>query len=1124
MMNLKSLIADISEQKSFAKLISVKDKVVEVKGLSGSARSISVSIYASKVKGVHTVILDTKDEAGYFTNDMEDLFGGENVYYFPSAFKKSIIYRNESPSGMVHRTALLEKLSTITKNDTIIVCTYPEAIAEMVVTKDEMDVSTIKIKKGEKIGVTFLSENLDSLGFQKVEFVYEPNQYSIRGGIVDIFSYSDNNPYRIDFFGDEIDSIRSFDVNSQRSIEKCDTVNIVAKISSAGRDKVSLLEFISKSKAAKSICWISSPITLLTKIGSLTTKLAAKLAENDEKITVDDILSSKSELTDAIGNVSKLFISGQSLDSLGKTSTIEFNTQPQPVVSKNFDLLADTINEYTLKGYRCFIVTPNKAQVERLENAFNTAGRQDIYFENIPIALTEGFIDNQAKVMMLTDHQIFERYHRYELHKQLAPSQGLIASELSALSVGDYVVHIDSGVGRYGGLVKSIENGKVNEAIKIVYQGGDILLVNVHSLHKISKYKDKDSEAPRINKLGSGAWQKFKSAAKDKVKDIAKDLIALYSERKKSKGFAFSPSSYLQYELEASFLYEDTPDQQKATEAFKADMESEMPMDRLICGDVGFGKTEIAMRAAFKAVCDGKQVAVLVPTTLLSLQHYRTFSKRLKDFSVSVENFSRARSSKDIKEVLASLKEGKVDILIGTHKLLGKDIEFKDLGLLIIDEEQKFGVTSKEKLRKIKANVDTMTLTATPIPRTLQFSLMGVRDLSVINTPPPNRMPVSTHVNTFDTELIKEAIDFEIGRGGQVFVVHNKVKTIEHIASIVKELVPSARVVVAHGQMKPSELERIMMNFIYGEYDVLVATTIIESGIDIPNVNTIIINDAQNFGLSSLHQLRGRVGRTNRKAYCYLLTPDDAVLSDTARLRLRAIEEFSELGSGFNIAMQDLDIRGAGNILGAEQSGFIADIGFETYNKILNEAMMELNEEQYASEMISGEEKTLINEDTMSYIADCQIDTDVEAVIPDSYISNINEKIKFYREIDKIESQAEIDVIRETLVDRFGALPQSTENLLYIVFLRKKCVELGFEKAIVKNGYFILHFVYNHASPYYRSETYTSILKYVSLASDRFNLKTRNDKLLLSIKGVQNIEEALQILGEMDAMSKKSEK
>lgn len=1121
MMNLKNLISEISEQKSYHKLLSSKEKVVEIKGLAGSARSMAVSVYASKVKGVHTVILDTKDEAGYFTNDMEELFGGKNVFFFPSGYKKSILYRNESPAGIVHRTALLERLSTMTKNDTVIVCTYPEAIAEAVVTKEEMEVNKITVKKGDKIGVTFLSENLNSLGFQKVEFVYEPNQYSVRGGIVDVFSYADNHPYRIDFFGDEVDSIRSFDVNSQRSIEKSDAVNIVAKMSGAATNKVSLLRFIQNTKAAKSVCWIGSPLAMLTKIGSLATKLAAKLAENNEKIGPEEYLAAKAELTEDIENVDKLFLSGQSIENVGRNTTITFNTSQQPSFNKNFDLLADAINEYTLKGYRCFIVTPNKAQMERLENAFNTVGRRELYFENLPISLTEGFIDNEAKVMLLTDHQIFERYHRYELQKQLTPAQGLIASELNALSVGDYVVHIDNGVGRYGGLVKSVENGKVNEAIKIVYQGGDILLVNVHSLHKVSKYKDKDSEPPRINKLGSGAWQKFKSAAKAKVKDIAKDLIALYSERKKSKGFAFSPSSYLQYELEASFLYEDTPDQQKATAAFKADMESEMPMDRLVCGDVGFGKTEIAIRAAFKAVCDGKQVAVLVPTTLLSLQHYRTFSRRLKDFSVSVENFSRARSSKDIKEILAKLKEGKIDILVGTHKLLGKDVEFKDLGLLVIDEEQKFGVASKEKLRKMKANVDTMTLTATPIPRTLQFSLMGVRDLSVISTPPPNRMPVSTHVNTFDTELIKEAVEFELARGGQVFVVHNKVKTIEHIASIVKHLVPTARIVVAHGQMKPAELERIMMDFIYGEYDVLISTTIIESGIDIPNVNTMIINDAQNFGLSSLHQLRGRVGRTNRKAYCYLLTPEDTLLSETARLRLRAIEEFAELGSGFNIAMQDLDIRGAGNILGAEQSGFIADIGFETYNKILNEAMMELNEEQYASEEGNGGEHTLINEDALHYISDCQIDTDSEAVIPDSYISNINEKIKFYREIDKVESVAEAEAIKDTLTDRFGALPDAVRNLLDVVLIRKKCVELGFEKAIIKNGYFIVHFVYNQSSPYYKSKVYTSILKFISSAGENYNLKTRNDKLLLSIREIKNVSEALQVLYGIDEFVKK---
>ncbi|MBE9487867.1 MAG: transcription-repair coupling factor [Bacteroidetes bacterium] len=1105
MMDLKKLINKIYEQPSFKNLISTRSKIVELRGLSGSAFSMAVAIYAQNNKGVHTVVLENKDQAGYFSNDMEELLGGENVYFFPSGYKKSIIYRQESPAGIVHRTTLLEKLNSIKKSDTLVICTYPEALAEKVASTEQMNQNSLTLKIGEKAGVTSLIETLLSLDFQRVEFVYEPNQFSVRGGIIDVFSFSDNIPYRIDFFGDDIDSIRSFDVNSQRSIEKHDSITIVAKMDSDDERMVSLLEYIKHTKAYSQINWVLSPFAMLSAIGSLGVKLSAKLAENEAEYSANCLLSEKQDIVDnIIGD--RLFFKGQNIENILPQKTIEFETSLQPSFSKKFDILADIINEYTLKGYKTYIATPNKAQMDRLENAFNTVGRQNLYFENLPISLTAGFIENQSKTLFLTDHQIFERYHRYELKKQLKPSETMIASELSSLSVGDYIVHIDHGVGRYGGLLKSIENGKSVESVKIMYLGGDILLVNVHSLHKISKYKDKDSEQPKINKLGTSTWQKFKTTTKAKVKDIAKDLIALYGERKKSKGYAFSPSSYLQYELEASFIYEDTPDQQKATDDFKADMESEVPMDRLICGDVGFGKTEIAMRAAFKAVCDSKQVVVLVPTTLLSLQHYRTFNKRLKDFSISIENYSRALSAKDSKDVLQRLKAGKVDILIGTHKILGKSVEFKDLGLFIIDEEQKFGVASKEKLRKIKANVDTLTLTATPIPRTLQFSLMGVRDLSIIKTPPPNRMPVSTHVHTFDIEILKDAIDFELERGGQVFVVHNKVKTIEHIASIVKNLQPQARIVVAHGQMKPVELEKIMMDFIYGEYDVLIATTIIESGIDIPNVNTIIINDAQNFGLSSLHQLRGRVGRTNRKAYCYLFTPENRTLTETARLRLRAIEDFSELGSGFNLAMQDLDIRGAGNILGAEQSGFIANIGFEAYNKILNEAMMELNEER----MELGEEEMTSNSEPLHYISDCQIDTDSEAIIPDTYISNVNEKIKLYRQIDKIETLEEVEAVSVTLKDRFGDLPLSTENLLRVVLIRKKCIDLGFEKAIIKNGVFIVHFIYNQESPYYKSITYQYILKFISLSTYIF--KTRNDKLLLSMPKVKGVKEALEIL------------
>ena len=797
---------------------------------------------------------------------------------------------------------------------------------------------------------------------------------------------------------------------------------------------------------------------------------------------------------------------------------VAFDTTPQPEFNKKFDLLADDINANRLRGYSTCLLSDNKAQIERLSNIFNSIGEKNVVFDSVPLALHAGFVDHTSKNCFYTDHQIFDRYQRYRIRGELDRSESLTIQELNSLKVGDYVVHIDHGVGRFGGLTRTVENGKVHEAIKLVYRDNDVLLVNVHALHRISKYKDKDSEPPKIYKLGSGAWQRMKLSTKKAVKDIARELIALYAKRQASRGFAFSPDSYMQHELEASFIYEDTPDQQTATQLVKQDMESPVPMDRLVCGDVGFGKTEIAIRAAFKAVTDSKQVAVLVPTTILALQHYRTFNERLKEFPVRIEHLSRLKSAKETRQILEEVKSGKIDILIGTHKILGKGIEFKDLGLLVIDEEQKFGVAAKEKLRQLRAEIDTLTLTATPIPRTLQFSLMGSRDLSVITTPPPNRQPIATETHPFDEEIIREAIEFELARGGQVYFVHNRVGTVADIEALVRRLCPQARTAVGHGRMNAQQMEKLMMDFIYGEFDVLIATSIIESGVDVPNANTIIIDNAQNFGLSDLHQLRGRVGRSNRKAFCYLLTPPEETLSSDARRRLRAIEEFSDLGAGFNIAMQDLDIRGAGNLLGGEQSGFIADIGFETYQKILAEAIAELREEeQAATAPQEGKPQEVLSPQARpaAFITDCQIETDREAFIPDEYVGSSTEKIRLYRELDNIADEERLSVFEANLRDRFGEVPAPTRELFDVVRMRWACIRLGFEKAIVKNGIMILKFIENQHSAYYKSDLFGGILKAATRAESKFIFRQNNNKLSVVVRNIKNISEATAALHEL---------
>ncbi|MDR2936621.1 MAG: transcription-repair coupling factor [Rikenellaceae bacterium] len=1117
------------QEKSYRELLkNFGCKSIEVRGCVGSMTAVVCANTARDREGVHLLVADDRDTAAYLYNDLYRLFpsgesDGERVLFFPTAWKRSIEYRKEDPAGVVQRTAVLAALEHFSSERFLIVCTYPEAILEKVADPGLLQKNTLTLHTGEKVSPDFVAESLAGAGFGKVDFVYEPGQYSWRGGIIDLFSFADNKPSRVDFFGDEVDSIRTFDIASQLSQARVERIEIVPDLRGGTGERVSLVRFMERTVGGATV-WFSDPGHLLQRMGEVRVKLFNDRATRGEDLAgVEAEIVSRTALVEELGAHRVVTFHG-GFPSRPAEVVAAFETVPQPAFNKEYKLLGENLMQSAEAGYRTCILTENKVQLERLESIFHSIGQKEVSFEGLPLDLHAGFTDHALQINFYTDHQIFNRYHRYTLHKQIDRSEALTIQELNALQVGDYVVHIDHGVGRFGGLVRTVEGGKTIESIKLVYRDNDVLLVNVHALHRISKYKDKEAEPPKIYKLGSGAWQKLKNATKHRVKEIARELIALYAKRKMSKGFAFSPDNYMQYELEASFMYEDTPDQQKATMAVKADMEADTPMDRLVCGDVGFGKTEVAMRAAFKAVVDGKQVAVLVPTTMLSLQHYRTFSKRFKEFPVRVELLSRAKSGKQVAEILKDLKDGKIDILIGTHKMLGKGSEFKDLGLLVIDEEQKFGVSSKERLRRMRENVDTLTLTATPIPRTLQFSLMGSRDMSVIATPPPNRQPIATEVHPFNEEIIGEAIEAEMARGGQVYFVHNRVHDISALRDKIQRIAPRARIAVGHGQMKPEELERIMMDFIYGEYDVLLATTIIESGIDISNANTMIIDNAQNFGLSDLHQLRGRVGRSNRKAFCYLLIPGAESITGDARRRLRAIEEFSDLGAGFNIAMQDLDIRGAGNVIGAEQSGFIADIGFEAYQKILDEAIRELREEQYEKtaateipvESSAAESGAAIAPAAFGagtdYVADCQIETQAEAYLPDTYIGNSTEKLRLYRELDNITDEENLKKYEYRLVDRFGTPPEPVLELFNILRLRWTCIRLGFEKLIQKNGLMILHFVGNPSSAYYKTPLFAGILKTVTRNEAKFLLKQHNNRLQLTVRSIKGSGEAIDAL------------
>ena len=1099
-------IGEAKTLRTLCRLLKDRGASVHLNELVEGALSSYAAATVERLKGVHIFVADDRDSAAYLLNDLYALLNEESVYFFPSAYKRSIAYFREEAQGVVQRTSALNAIRGLKRGGYVVLCTWPEALAELVADADKINRSTISLRVGDTIQISSLIGLLEEAGFVRVDFVYEPGQYSNRGGIVDVFSFSESKPFRFDFFGDEIDSIRLFNLSSQLSEERMESVEIIPNLNSSGEtaacERVSLAEFAGED----AVWWFADADYALRRVNDVRRKLIPEL---DEPATIDNMVTSRNSLVQELMGVRVVQLRDK-LKERRATSVIEFKSAPQPKFNKNFEMLADELQRLAELGYECRILSENKAQMERLENIFHQIGRGQVAIKPLSITLHEGFIDHNLKLALYTDHQIFDRYQRYRIRGEIKRDEQMTIQELNQLRPGDYVVHIDHGVGRFDGLVKINEGGRVHEAIKLVYRDGDVLFVNVHSLHRISRYKSGDGEPPKIYKLGNGAWQKLKNATKKAVKDISRELISLYARRKASEGFKFSPDGYLQHELEASFMWEETPDQQGAIEAVKRDMESSQPMDRLVCGDVGFGKTEVAIRAAFKAAVDGKQVAVLVPTTILALQHYRSFTQRLREFPITVEYLNRTKSTKEVNRIVQELEEGKIDILIGTHKMLGKQVRFKDLGLLIIDEEQKFGVAAKEKLTSLSVNVDTLTLTATPIPRTLQFSLMGSRDLSVISTPPPNRQPITTESHLFSEEVIRDAIEEELSRGGQVYFVHNRVEDLPTLQGLITRLCPKARVAVGHGKMPAESLEKLVMDFIYGEFDVLVSTTIVENGIDIPNANTIIVNNAHCFGLSDLHQLRGRVGRSDRKAYCYLLSPAEELLSSDARRRLRAIEEFSDLGSGFNIAMQDLDIRGAGNLLGAEQSGFIADIGFETYQKIMQQAITELRQEGVEMPGMGDEERNVL--DKMAWIDDAHIEIELEAELPDSYVRQTAEKLRLYRELDNIKQEERLVEFESRLRDRFGELPRAARELLDVVRLRWEAVRLGMERVKVKNGLMIVHFIADNSSPYFKSEVFMELLKRITQQPERFVLKQHNNRLAMTVRKVEDVKHAVEVL------------
>ena len=1078
---------------------------VQFSGLIGSSKAFVLSALAHLLQRPMLIVLDNYVDAAYFHNDLQQIVGNQALI-FPGSLRLSFLTGEVVGADKPNLLLRTEVLDKITSGHAKFIVSYPQAIAETVVSKKQIQANSLEIKTGDLLDLETIEEFLIEYGFERTGFVTEPGQYAVRGGIIDVFSYGSELPYRIELFGDEVESLRSFDVETQLTIEKLDSIRVIPDLhTKENEERVSFFEFLPKHYVLV-FNDLEYYLDYFEKISQKNIKI-----EDDSGDLHIIIYADSQDLKRQIIDFSTIELSNRGLLAREK---MKFQISPQPVLQKNFHLLAQTLRDYTDLGYERYILSSQQRQLQRIREILDSQDikAKDVEFKPINAIVHEGFIDHEHKILLFTDHQIFGRFHRYHTkdEKLRNKKSNVFIKELQSLKPGDYVVHIDYGIGKFAGLTTITNNGKKQEVIRIVYKDGDSVFVPIHSLHKISKYKGKEGEQPKIHKLGTSTWKNLKSRAKKKVKDIAKDLIALYAQRMQEKGFAYSADTYLQEELEASFMFEDTPDQAAATRAVKADMEKPVPMDRLICGDVGFGKTEIAIRAAFKAVADNKQVAVLCPTTVLALQHYKTFSERLKDFPVTIDYLSRLKTKKEQTETLKKLAEGKIDIIIGTHRLLSKDVKFKDLGLLIIDEEQKFGVAAKERLRQLRVNVDTLTLTATPIPRTLQFSLMGARDLSIINTPPPNRRPVITELYTFNKEIIKKAICYEINRNGQVFFVHNHIKTLPAIAQLVTELCPQARVTIAHGQMKPAEIEQIMSDFINYDYDVLVTTSIIENGIDIPNANTIIINDAHKFGLSDLYQLRGRVGRSERQAFCYLLAPPKTSLTQTARRRLKTIEEFVELGSGFNIALQDLDIRGAGNLLGAEQSGYINEMGYDTFRKILEEAILELKNEEFRDVFTQPSTAT----EQIKYVTDCQISTDLDALIPAGYVNNEAERLRLYRELNKLTKQEELDEFTANLRDRFGRIPKQVFELINIVRLRWLAIELAIEKIVLKNGTMICYFVSDKNSPFYDSELFRNILQYIA-AHKALEFKEKHGKLMLKFSNITSAGQALEKLQEI---------
>ena len=1061
------------------------------------------------------VVMNDLDDAGYVYHDLTQMMGEERVLFFPSSYKRAIKYNQKDAGNEILRTEVLTKVA---ETQDLIVVTYPDAMAERVVSKKELDENTLAVKVGEEFDISELEKRIFELGFERTDYVYEPGQFAIRGSIVDVYSFSSDMPYRIDFFGDEVDSIRSFDVQSQLSQGKVEMMTIVPEMKIDGTEYISFLEFLPKDTlvVTQSLIYVCDKIAQIHEEG-FSSQAQFEAETNAETLAAQFIIDEETFKKQIVAFRHLELKQGSTTDE----KSIHFHTEPQPLFHKNFDFVSQEFHRLMEDGYKICIFSDSEKQIARLQNIFEEQAKTEadaIHFLPVNKAIHEGFIDHTLKLCFFTDHQLFDRFHKYNLKSDKA-HRGKVAltlKEIQQFEIGDYVVHIDHGVGRFGGLVRIPQGDVMQEMIKITYQHEDTVYVSIHALHKVSKYKGKEGEPPRLNRIGGGAWERMKERVKTKVKDIARDLIQLYAARLKEKGFAYSRDSYMQHELEASFTYEDTPDQLKATQDVKADMEKARPMDRLVCGDVGFGKTEVAIRAAFKAATDGKQVAVMVPTTVLAYQHFQTFSSRLKEFPVRVEYLTRARSAKDTKEVLDDLKAGKVDIIIGTHKLIGKQVQFKDLGLLIIDEEQKFGVTTKEKLRAMKVNVDTLTMTATPIPRTLQFSLMGARDLSIIQTPPPNRYPIQTEIHTFSPEIFAEAINFEMSRNGQVFIVNNKISNLHELEEMIHKYVPDARVCVGHGQMNPQELEKVILDFMNYDYDVMLSTTIVENGIDVPNANTIIINSAQNYGLSDIHQMRGRVGRSNRKAFCYLIAPPLAALNDVTRRRLQAVENFSDLGSGIHIAMQDLDIRGAGNMLGAEQSGFITDLGYETYQKILNEAVAELKENEFTdlfAEADKDEEGRVSGE---HFVTETNIESDIQGFFPEEYVPSSGERMSLYRELDSLTSPQQLEDYKKRLIDRFGQIPSVGESLLTVMPIKWAAQRLGIEKVVLKMGRMILYFALEDA--YFQSRAFEKVLTYVASHGRGCTLRDGDRKSLL-IKGVSTMEGALSILEAMTMQS-----